>query len=160
MLMESARASRRKEQGAGQAKPQHQLYDPFSTLRDQHSQLLFTNFTYKCTKNKTHSKKYESYPSIHSVKGQVYIYPLLQFSRSVMSDSLLPHGLQHARLLCPSLSPRVCTNSWPLNWRCCLTISSSTASFSFCLQSFPASGSFSMSQLFALGSQSIGAAAS
>ena len=68
-----------------------------------------------------------------------------------MSDSLRPHGLQRARLPCPSLSPRVCSNSCPLNHWCYLTISSSAAPFSFCLQSFLASGSFPMSQLFASG---------
>ena len=77
-----------------------------------------------------------------------------------MSDSLWPHGLQHARLSCPSLSPWVCSNSPPLSWWCYLTISSSVALFSFCLRSFPASGSFPMSQLFASSGQSIGASAS
>ena len=65
------------------------------------------------------------------------------FSHSVMSDSLRPHGLQHARHPCPSLSPRACSNSWPLSRWCYLTISSSVAPFSFCCLSFPASGSFS-----------------
>ena len=60
------------------------------------------------------------------------------------------HGLQHTRRPCPSLSPRVCSNSCPLSWWCCLTISSSAAPFSFRLQSFPASGSLPMSWLFAL----------
>ena len=59
------------------------------------------------------------------------------------SDSLQPHVLQHSRLPCPSLSPRVCPSSHPLHWWCHLTISSSVAHFSFCLQSFPESGSFS-----------------
>ena len=59
-----------------------------------------------------------------------------------------PHGLQHARLPCPSLSPEVCSNSCPLSWWCHLTISSSVTPFS-CPQSFPALGSFPMSQLFA-----------
>ena len=77
-----------------------------------------------------------------------------------MSDSLPPYGLQHARLLCPSLSPRICSNSCPLSWWCYPTITSSAALFSFCLQSFPASGSFPMSQLFTLGGQSIEASAS
>ena len=63
----------------------------------------------------------------------------LLFSCSIMSDSLQPHGLQNARLLCPSLSPRVCSDSCPLSWWCYLTISSSVAPFSSCLQSFPAS---------------------
>jgi len=75
---------------------------------------------------------------------------------SVVSDSLRPHGLQHARLLCLSPSPTVCSNSCPLNRQCHPTIPSSVIPF-FCLQSFPASGSFPVSQLFASGGQSIGA---
>ena len=85
---------------------------------------------------------------------------LLLFSSSVVSNSLRPHGLQHARPSCPSLSPGVCSNSYPLGWWCYLTISSFAALFSFRLQSFPASGSFPMSQLFTSGGQSIGASAS
>ena len=71
--------------------------------------------------------------------------------------TLRPHELQHTRLCCPSLSPWVCSNSCPLSQWCYLTISSSVTLFSFCLQSFPASGSFSMSRLFASGGQSTGA---
>ena len=74
--------------------------------------------------------------------------------------TLQPHGLQHARPPCSSLSPRVCSNSCPLSLWCYLTISSSATLFSFCLQSFPASGSFAMSPLFTSGGQSIGASAS
>ena len=85
---------------------------------------------------------------------------LLLFIRSAVSDSLQPHGLQQARLPCPSPSPRVCSNSCPLSWWCHQTISSSVIPFSSCLQSFPASGSFPMSQLFTSGSQSIRASAS
>ena len=77
-----------------------------------------------------------------------------------MSDSLRPCRLQHARYLCSQLSPRVCSNSCPLGWSCYLTVWSSAAHFSFCLQSFPASGSFLINQLFASGGQSIGASAS
>ena len=79
---------------------------------------------------------------------------------SVMSDSLWSHGLQHARLPCPSPSPRICSDSCPLNWWCHQTISSSIIPFSFCLQSFPASGSFPVSWLFSSGGRSIGASAS
>ena len=75
---------------------------------------------------------------------------------SVVSDSLWPHGLQHARLLCPSPSPGVCSDSCPFSRWYYLTISSSAAPFSFCLQSFPASGSFPMSHLFTSGGQSNG----
>ena len=82
------------------------------------------------------------------------------FSCQVMSNSLQSHGLQHETLPCPSLSSRVCSNSCPLNQWYYLTISSSATLFSFCLQSFPESGSFPMSQFFASGGQSIGATAS
>ena len=74
-----------------------------------------------------------------------------------MSNSLWPHGLQHTRFPRHSLSPRVCSNSCPLSHWCHPNISSSVASFSSCPQSFPASGSFSVSQLFTSGGQSLGA---
>ena len=83
----------------------------------------------------------------------------VQFSCSVVSDSLWPHGLQHARLPCPSPTPIVYSNSCPLSRWCHPTISSSVVPFSH-LQSFPASGSFPMSQFFTSGGQSIGASAS
>ena len=85
---------------------------------------------------------------------------LFLFSHPLVSESLWPHGLQHTRLPCPSLSPQICSNSCPLSWWCHLTFSSSAALFSFCLQSFLASGSFPVSWLFVSGSQSIGALAS
>ena len=82
--------------------------------------------------------------------GQWLTYnKLLLCSYSVMSDSLEPHGLQHARLPCPSPSPGVCANSCPLSRWCHLTILSSVTPFSSCSQSFSASASFPMSQLFA-----------
>ena len=77
-----------------------------------------------------------------------------------MSNSLQPRGLQHTRLPCPSPTPRSCSNSCVSSWWCHLTISSSVILFSSCLQSFPSSGSFPMSQFFASGCQSIGASAS
>ena len=77
-----------------------------------------------------------------------------------MSDSLQPHEPQHTRPPCPSQTPRVYPNSCPLSWWCHPTISSSAIPFSSCPQSFPASGSFPMSQLFAWGGQSIGVSAS
>ena len=83
-----------------------------------------------------------------------------QFSCSVVSDSLRPHESQHARPPCPSTTPGACSNSCPLNRWCHPAISSSVIPFSFCPQSLPASGSFSMSQLFTWGDQSIGASAS
>ena len=84
----------------------------------------------------------------------------VQFSHSVLSNSLRPHELQHARPPCPSPTPGVYPNSCPLSWWYHPTISSSVVSFSSCLQSFPASESFPMSRLFASGSQSIGVSAS
>ena len=84
----------------------------------------------------------------------------VQFSCSVVSDSLQPHGLQHAWLPCPSPSPRACSDSCPLSQWCHPTISSAVLPFSSCLQSFPASESFQMNQFFASGGQSIGASAS
>ena len=77
-----------------------------------------------------------------------------------MSNSLQPHGLQHARLPCPSLSPRACSNSRPLSQWCHPTMSSFVIPLSPCLQSFPASGSFPMSQLITLDGQSIRASTS
>ena len=83
----------------------------------------------------------------------------VQFSRSVVSDSLRPYESQHARPPCPSPTPRVHPNPCPSSWWCHSTISSSVVPFS-CPQSFPASGSFQMSQLFTSGGQSIGVSAS
>ena len=84
----------------------------------------------------------------------------VQFSHSVTSNSLQAHGLQHARLPCQSPTPRACSNSCPLSQWCHPTISSSVIPFSSCLQSFPASGSFPMSNFFASGGQSIETSAS
>ena len=83
----------------------------------------------------------------------------VHFSCSVVSDSLQPHGPQHARPPCPSPTPRVYSNLRPWRRWCHLTISSSVVPFSSCLQSLPASGSFQMSQFFASGGQSIGVSA-
>jgi len=108
----------------------------------------------------------------------IYLYPLsrigksikterfvvargsVQFSRSVVSDSLWPHGLQHARPPCPSPTPGDHLKSCPLSWWCHPTILSSVVPFSSCLQSFPESESFQMSQFFTSGGQSIGLSAS
>ena len=84
----------------------------------------------------------------------------VQFSRSIMSDSLHPHESQHARPPCPSPTPGVHPNSCASSWWCHPAISSSAIPFSSHLQSFPASGSFQMSQFFASGGQSIGVSAS
>ena len=84
----------------------------------------------------------------------------VQFSCSVVSNSLQPHGLQHTRLPCPSPTPRAYSDSSPSSWWCEPTISSSIVTFSSRLQSFPAPGSFPVSQFFVSSGQSIGVAAS
>ena len=93
-------------------------------------------------------------------KKEVMNVSSVQFSHSVVSDSLQLHGLQHTRLLCSSPSPHACSNSCPLSQWCHPTISSSVISSSSCLQSFPPSGSFPVSQFFSSGGQNIGASAS
>ena len=97
------------------------------------------------------------YPHSNSVTWELFS---VQFSHSVVSNSLWPHGLQHARLPCPSPTPGACSNSCPLNRWCHPTISSSVNPFSSHLQSCPASESFPMSQFFTPGGQSTGVSAS
>ena len=89
-----------------------------------------------------------------------FYFSSVKFCRSVVSDSLWPYGLQHSRPPCPSPTPGVYPNSCPLSQWCHPTISSSVIPFSSCPQSFPASGSFPMSQFSASGGQSIGVSAS
>ena len=98
--------------------------------------------------------------AIFTETKNMYAFSSVQFSHSVMSNSLRLHGPQHARPPCPSPTPRVYPNSCPLSRWCHPTISSSVVPFSSGLQSFPASGSFPMNQLFASGGQSIGVSAS
>ena len=93
------------------------------------------------------------------IKAFLFNWLFLLLSHSVVSDSLWPHGLQHSRLPCPSLSPWVYSNSCPLSQWCHPTISSSVVPFFSGLQSFPASGSFPMSHFFLSCGQSIGASA-
>ena len=93
-------------------------------------------------------------------KWIIHILGSVQFSRFVVSDSLPPHVLQYARPPCPSPTPRVHPNPCPLSRWCHPTISSSAVPFSSCPQSFPASGSFQMSQFFASSGQSFGVSAS
>ena len=102
---------------------------------------------------KTHS-------SIKTVEYSQKLFSSVQCSHSVMSNSFWPHGLQHARLPRPSSAPRACSNSYPLSRWCHSTISSSAVPFSSCPQSFPASGSFPMIQLFTSCGQSIRVSAS
>ena len=115
----------------------------------------FKNWSYKLTSQPGGRFFHHHLPSSGS-KGFVRPHgrrlpSLLLFCLSVVSDSLRPHGLQPTRLPCPSLSLRVCSNWCPPSRWCYLTISSSALPFSFCLQCFPVSGSFPMSQLFPSG---------
>ena len=105
------------------------------------------------------SKDLIGQPGFHLLYKTGWWSSSVQFSHSVMSDSLWPHGLQHVRPPCPSPTPGVYANSCPMSCWCHPTISSSVIAFS-CLQSFPASGSSLMSQLFVSGGQSIGVSAS
>ena len=93
-------------------------------------------------------------------EAMLYQFSLVQFSRSVVSNSLWPHEPQHDRPPYPSPTPGVYPNSCPLSWWCHPTISSSVTPFSSRLQSFPGSGSFPISQFFTSGDQSIGVSAS
>ena len=116
------------------------------------------NLSLICFSSIAFSSKYLSQSG--RVTYSVNLLSVSQFSRSVVSDSLQPHEPQHARPPCPSPTPRVYPNPCPLNWGCHPTISSSVVPFSSCPQSFPTSGSFQMSQLFAWGGQSTGISAS
>ena len=135
----------------------------FSFLRQQ----KFSFLLLCCIQNRFNIVKVESYkikwhffmPVLQKEYQLIYMLILspllLLFSHSVVSDSLRPHELHRARLPCPSLSPRVSSDSCPLNQWCYPTILSSVVPFS-CPLSFPASKSFPMSQFFGSGSQSIG----
>ena len=111
-------------------------------------------------------KMVDRVPILHNDNNQLMAvflsseFSSLQFSCSLMSDSLRPHGPQHARPPCPSPTPGIYPNSCPLSQWCHPIILSSDIPLASCLHSFPASGSFQMSQLFTSGSQSIGVSAS
>ena len=101
----------------------------------------------------------DSLPVSH-LRSPFWVFSSVQFSRSVVSDSLWPHELKHARPPCPSPTPGAYPNPCPLSRWCHPTISSSIVAFSSCPQCFPASGSFQMAQLFVSGGQSIGVSTS
>ena len=106
------------------------------------------------------SQTFSIFPFTFEPIPEVCQFSSVQFSRSVVSNSLWPHGPQHARHPCPSPTPGGYSNSCPSHWWCHLTISSSAIPFSSCLRSFPASGSFPISQFFTSGGQSTGVSAS
>ena len=129
--------------------------------------LYFICFSNDSNKNGITSQKADCMPAtvpnafifiiiIHFPKDNYSV----QCSRSIMSDSLWPRGLQHTSLPCPSPAPGTCSISCSSSWWCHPTISSSVIPFSSCLQSFPASGAFPMSQFFTSGGQSIEISAS
>ena len=108
----------------------------FSSILPSHSFHLTSALRIECSRCFSLLIPWEKIVTIASLS---LIQNLLLFIRYIVSNSLQPHGLWHTRFLCPLLSPRVCSNSCPLSWWCHLTVSSSFAPFSFCLQSFPAS---------------------
>ena len=117
-------------------------------------------FTFLLEEQTSHYDPNVHFPENYSVLAPCHMFQPVQFSRSLMSDSLQPHGLQHARLPCPSPTLGACSNSCPSSQWCHPTISSSGIPFSSCLQSFPASGPFPKSQIFTLGGQSTRVSAS
>ena len=125
------------------------------------STLLTVQGSWRTAKNFWFAKKYITKKDKMNEDGLVSLETSsVQFSCSVVSDSLRSHGLQHTRLSCPSPAPGACSNSCPSSLWCHPTISSSVVPFSSCLQSFPASGCFPVSQFFASGSQSTRVSAS
>ena len=134
-------------------------HDHFQTegVNKMESQIRFIS-----TNNYYHALGSTNNYCLHALGFARHLLPFssVQFSHSVVSDSLWPHEPQHARPPCPSPTPRVHTNPCPSSQWCHPTVSSSVVPFSSCPQSFPASGSFSMSQLFSSGGQSIGVSAS
>ena len=144
--------------------------EPFQTLKDDAVTVLQSICQQFSSGHRTEKGQFpfqsqrKAMPRNAQTTTQLYSSHILarsvQFSHSVMSDSLWPHELQHARPPCPSPTPRVYSYSCPLSSWCHPTISSSVIPFSSCLQSFPASGSFPISQFFKSGGQRIGVSAS
>ena len=135
-------------------------HTPAFSSGESHGQRSLVGYSHEITKNQTRLSMYQCgilvpRPGVQPMSPALKV----QFSRSVMSDSLRPHGLQHARPPCSSPTPGACSNSCPSSQWCHPTISSSVVPFS-CLRSFPASSSFPMSQFFASGGQNIGVSAS
>ena len=128
----------------------------------QHWLMAYLPLVFKNPSQKNPTKMHLTNSSVSEASTCIHRYKMREgvlFSCSIMSNSLGSHGLQYAKLLCPSSTPRVCSNSRSSSRWYHPTISSSVVSFS-CLQSFPVSGSFPMMQFFVLGDQSIGASAS
>ena len=133
----------------------------------QPKQIMLANFLFPIIQKYKQSQDlicYRFYNVGNSYKNITRIFHSIsysvKFSHSVVSDSLRLHGLQHSRLPCPSPTPGACSNSYPLSQWCNPAISSSVVPFFSCLQSFPASGSFPISQFLTSGGQSIEVSAS
>ena len=122
-----------------------------------YKELMWLNIKIQTTQFKNGQR---TWVDIFSKENMQVDYSSVQFSHSVVSYSLRPHGLQHARLPCLLETPRAYSNSCPLSWWCHPTISSSVVLFSSHLQSFPATRCFQMSLFFTSGGQSIGVSAS
>ena len=136
---------------------------PYQLILCLSSHSCWASFMKLCPHQMTAFLQTTVYTDCAMITSEVIHYPSsssAQFSLSVISDSLWPHGLQHARLPCLSPTPGVYSNSCPWSQWCNPTISSSVVPFSSCFQSFPASGSFQKSQFFSSGGQSIGVSAS
>ena len=133
---------------------------------DRHKEMIWDKWTCVCVQaiergwRKKWTDNGEENKQIRCSLKSISSFSSVQFSCSVVSNSLQPHGLQHARPPCPSPTSGVYANSCPLSQWCHPTISSSVVAFSSCPQSFPASGSFQMNQFFASGRQRIGVSAS
>ena len=133
---------------------------PVFLCRKFHGQRSLTGYSPRGHKELDTTERLLLTHSLYLCTSSYYLMePSVQFSHSVLSNSLWPHGLKHTRLPCPSPIPGACSNSCPLSQWCHPTISSSVVLFSSCLQSFPASGSFPVSQFCISGGQSIGTSA-
>ena len=137
---------------------QNKNTNPIISRQDYHLTRLAHRGKNKQTNKQKNSAQISPYVKFTQTTGPTF--SSVQFSRSVVSDSLRTHESQHTRPPCPSPTPGVYSNSCPSSQRCHPAISSSVVPFSSCRQSLPASGSFPMSQLFTWGGQSIGVSAS
>ena len=137
-----------------------EVFSPLQVLRRVFHLFLKANtWALVFDRNSLFLRGLSAFPRIPKIWKHTPYLSSVQFSHSVMSDSLRPHGLQRARLPCPSPTPEACSNSCALSWWCHPTISFSVIPLYSCFQSFQTSGSFPKSQFFASGGQRAGASA-